>query len=96
MKGNKYQYQLVVVLNPKTEEKEKVLAKVTDWLEKNKIESVSDHTGLKELAYEINENTKGDFWVYSLNSESPIKLKEFNLLLNRESNIIRYLILKKE
>ena len=96
MKGNKYQYQLVVVLNTKTEEKDKVLAKVTDWLEKNKIESVSDHMGLKELAYEINENTKGDFWVYSLTSESPIKLKEFNLLLNRESNIIRYLILKKE
>ena len=96
MKGNKYQYQLVVVLNPKTEEKDKVLAKVTDWLEKNKIESTSNHTGLKELVYEINKNTKGDFWVYDLISESPIKLKEFNLLLNREVNIIRYLILKKE
>ena len=96
MKGNKYQYQLVVVLNPKTEEKDKVLVKVTDWLEKNKVESTSDHTGLKELAYEINKSAKGDFWVYNLTSETPMKLKEFNLLLNRESNIIRYLILKKE
>jgi len=96
MKGNKYQYQLVVVLNPKTEEKDKVLAKVTDWLEKNKIESSEDHMGLKELAYEIDKNTKGDFWIYNLTAESPIKLKEFNLMLNRESNIIRYLILKKE
>ncbi len=96
MKGNKYQYQLVVVLNPKAEEKDKVLSKVTGWLEKNKIESTSDHVGLKELVYEINKNTKGDFWVYELTSESPVKLKEFNLLLNRESNIIRYLILKKE
>ena len=96
MKGNKYQYQLVVVLNPKTEEKDKVLAKVTDWLEKNKIEQLEDHMGLKELAYEIDKNTKGDFWIYNLTAESPIKLKEFNLMLNRESNIIRYLILKKE
>ncbi len=96
MKGNKYQYQLVVVLNPKTEEKDKVLVKVTDWLEKNKIELIADHMGMKELTYEINKNTKGDFWAYSLTSEFPIKLKEFNLLLNRESNIIRYLILKKE
>ena len=96
MKENKYQYQLVVVLGPKTENKDKVLAKVTDWLKKNKIESNEDHMGLKELAYEINKNTKGDFWVYNLTSESPIKLKEFNLMLNRESNIIRYLILKKE
>ena len=96
MKEKKYQYQLVVVLGPKTEDKNKVLAKVTDWLEKNKIKSTEDHMGLKELAYEIDKNSKGDFWVYELTSESPIKLKEFNLLLNRESNIIRYLILKKE
>jgi ribosomal protein S6 len=52
--------------------------------------------GLKDLAYEIEKNNKGDFWTIDLSSESPIKLKEFNLLLNRESNIIRYLILKKE
>jgi len=96
MKGKKYQYQLVVVLNPKTEEKEKVLKKATDWLEKNKVEVSSDHMGLKDLAYEINKNNKGDFWVMDLTSESPLKIKDFNLLLNRESNIIRYLILKKE
>jgi ribosomal protein S6 len=96
MKANKHHYQLIVVLALKTENKEKVLAKVTDWLNKNKIEQLGDHMGQKDLAYEINKESKGDFWVYELASESPIKLKEFNLLLNRESNIIRYLILKKE
>lgn len=96
MKESKYHYQLVVVLAPKTENKEKVLAKVTDWLKKNKIEQLENHMGLKELVYEVDKNTKGDFWVYDLTSESPIKLNEFNLMLNRESNIIRYLILKKE
>jgi ribosomal protein S6 len=96
MKGKKHLYQLIVVLNPKTEEKEKVLKKATDWLENNKVEVSQDHMGLKDLAYEINKNTKGDFWVMDLTSESPLKIKEFNLLLNRESNIIRYLILKKE
>ena len=96
MKEKKYQYQLVVVLNPKTEEKEKVLKKVTDWLDNNKIEVSSDHMGLKDLAYEINKNTKGDFWILNLEAESPLKVNELNLLLNRESNIIRYLNLKKE
>ncbi len=96
MKESKYHYQLVVVLAPKTENKEKVLAKITDWLKKNKIEQLENHMGLKELVYEINKNSKGDFWTYELTGESPIKLKEFNLMLNRESNIIRYLILKKE
>jgi len=96
MKGKKYQYQLIVVLNPKTEEKEKVLKKATDWLENNKIEVSQDHMGLKDLAYEIGKESKGDFWVMDLTSESPLKMKDLNLLLNRESNIIRYLILKKE
>ncbi len=96
MKGNKYRYQLVIVLHPKTEDKDKVLAKANAWLEKNKIESTSEHLGMKELAYEIGKNSKGDFWAMSLTSESPIKQKELNLLLNREPNIIRYLILKKE
>lgn len=96
MKENKYHYQLVVVLASKTEGKEKVLAKVTDWLKRNKIELTEDHMGFKELVYEISKNSRGDFWIYELTSELPIQLKEFELLLNRESNIIRYLILKKE
>lgn len=96
MKGKKNQYQLILVLNPKIEDKENILKKITTWLETKKVEFNQVHLGLKELVYEIKKNTKGDFWSLDLDSELPIKLKEFNLLLNRESNIIRYLILKKE
>ena len=96
MKGNKYRYQLVIVLNPKTENKDKVWEKINGWLTKNKIESSSDHLGLKELVYEIDKNSKGDFWTMDLTATSPIKQKDLNLLLNREPNIIRYIILKKE
>lgn len=96
MKGNKYQYQIILVLNPKTEEKEKVLDKAYSWLESNKAEILNkDHFGLKDLAYEINNNKKGDFWILDVSSENPLKVKSFNLLLDRETNIIRYLILKK-
>lgn len=96
MKGNKNRYQLILVLNPKIEDKESILKKITIWLESKKIELKQVHLGLKELVYEIEKNSKGDFWSLDLDSETPIKLKEFNLLLNREHNIIRYLILKKE
>ena len=95
MKGNKYQYQIILVLSPKTEDKEKVLSKAYSWLESNKAEiSNKDHMGLKDLAYEIKDNNKGDFWVLNVNSKEPLKIKEFNLLLDREVNVIRYLILK--
>jgi len=97
MKSKKYQYQLVLVLSPKTEDKEKVLEKVKSWLADHKVEKpVENHLGLKDLAYEIKDFNKGDFWIYDLDSETPLKLKELNLLINRETNIIRYLILKKE
>lgn len=96
MKGNKHQYQIILVLSPKTEDKEKVLAKAYSWLESKKAEILNkDHMGLKDLAYEIQDHTKGDFWVLEVESAESLKAKEFNLLLDRETNIIRYLILKK-
>jgi ribosomal protein S6 len=51
--------------------------------------------GSKDLVYEIAGQTKGDFWVFDVESEKPLSLKELNIILNRETNIIRYLILKK-
>lgn len=96
MKESKNQYQLILVLNPKTEDKENIIKKITTWLETKKVDLTQVHLGLKELAYEILKNSKGDFWSIELKLKSPIKWKEFNLILNRESNIIRYLILKKE
>jgi len=96
MKGNKYQYQIILVLSPKTEDKEKVLSKAYSWLESKKVEILNkDHMGLKDLAYEIKGHNKGDFWVLDVESEETLKIKDFNLLLDREINIIRYLILKK-
>jgi small subunit ribosomal protein S6 len=96
MKGKKYQYQVILVLNPKTEDKEKVLEKASSWLESVKAKILDkDHMGLKDLAYEIQKNSKGDFWVFEVESEETLKIKDFNVLLDRETNIIRYLILKK-
>lgn len=95
MKGSKYQYQIILVLSPKTEDKEKVLTKAYSWLESKKVEILKkDHMGLKDLAYEIKGHDKGDFWVLDVEVKEPLKVKEFNLLLDRETNIIRYLILK--
>lgn len=97
MKGsNKHQYQMVAVLNPKTEEKDKAFDKALSWLESHQAKVTNkDHVGMKELVYAIKDHDKGDFWIFDIESEETLKLKEFNLLLNREVNIIRYLILKK-
>lgn len=97
MKEKKHNYQLVLVLNPKLEDKETVFKKVSAWLDGRDVEvAKKDHMGIKELVYEIKGNSKGDFWVFDLISLATLKLNELNVLLNRENNIIRYLILKKE
>ena len=85
-------------MNPKTEEKEKdaLIKKVTSQIEETQAEVVKkDHMGLKDFAYEIAGFNKGDFWVFDVESDKTMKNAEFNLFLNRETKVIRYLILKK-
>lgn len=97
MKDKKVKYEVVVVFAPKTEEKtaEISFAKVEAWLESHKTKIVNkEHLGQKDFEYEIKTFDKGDFWNLHLEAESPINVKELNVLLNREVAIIRYLVLK--
>ncbi len=98
MKENQITYQFILVVSPKLDEKdrEKALSKVEGWLGVNGAEiAKKDHVGSKELVYAIADQRKGDFWIMDVTSKLPLKLNELNLMLNRESAIIRYLILKK-
>ena len=98
MAEKKILYQFVTVLDPKTEEKDRegLFKKIESKLETIKAEIVSkEHFGLRDLVYKIMKNDRGDFWVWELESSMPLNIKEFNVYLNRETKIIRYLILKK-
>ncbi len=98
MKTNKNAYQLVIVFLPKTAEKDKegVLAKVKELTEKlgAKVDKTVD-MGTKELSYMIKKQNKGEFTEVTISSEVSFKYDEINLYLNREVNVIRYLVLKK-
>jgi ribosomal protein S6 len=97
MKDSNYKYEVIVVLNPKTESKDK---EKTVKLIEDKIAGMAfsvdnrENLGNKELAYKIKGLEKGDFWVFSIGGNKPIKSAEFKLFLNRDVSIIRYLILK--
>ncbi|MDD3998537.1 MAG: 30S ribosomal protein S6 [Candidatus Shapirobacteria bacterium] len=97
MKESNYKYEVIVVLNPKAEskEKEKSIKQIEDKILglDFKVENRED-MGSKVLSYKIKDQEKGDFWVFTIGGNKPIKSKEFKLFLNRETNIIRYLILK--
>lgn len=97
MKG-KNNYQVIVEFSPKADEKTKqpVLEKINKWFETNSAEVVkTEHLGNKELAYKIQNFEKADFWELSVESTKPVKLTEANIFLNRDPQVIRYLVLKK-
>jgi len=97
MKDSNYKYEVIVVLNPKAESKDK---EKTIKLVEDKITGMSflvdnrDNLGNKDLAYPIKGLNKGDFWVFTISGNKPIKSAEFKLFLNRDTQVIRYLILK--
>jgi small subunit ribosomal protein S6 len=97
MKSSKNKYQVVVVLNPKLEEKERVLLvdKVVAEIEKGGVKVKSkEELGLKDLAYEIKKQETGMFMVFDIVSKEGLNINKLNLFLNRQVEIIRFIILK--
>ncbi len=98
MKDSKKIYEVVVVLNPKAEskDKEKTIKAIEDKISGMDFSIDSrDNLGNKDLAYEIKGQNKGDFWTYNISGKNPIKSSGFSLFLNRDLSVIRYIILKK-
>ncbi len=92
----KEEYSLVVVFKPGLTEKELPVDKVVTWVEEVGGKVVAkNHLGLKSLAYRIKTFNKGDFWELEIESARPLKIKDLSLYMNRETNVIRYLVLRK-
>ncbi len=91
METKKFKYQLILVLDPALAEKDReaLFKKIGDKFEK------SEHLGVKEMQYKIKNIEKGDYWIFETETDKPIQMKEFNIYLNREIKIIRYLLLKR-
>ena len=97
MKSNKNKYQAVIVLNPKLEEKERVVLgdKIVAEIEKEGLKvKAKKEWGLRDLAYKIKECETGMFMIYELVGKQSLKLDKLNTFLNRQAEIIRFLILK--
>jgi ribosomal protein S6 len=88
-----------VVLNSRLEEeqRDKSLEKVEEWAKGAGAEEIKrSHFGIKDLVYKMKNEDRGDFWILDLVAPKPMNFKEYNLFLNRDANIIRYLVLKQE
>jgi ribosomal protein S6 len=97
MKGKKHSYEVVVEFSTKADDKTKqpVFDKITKWFEDAHASvTKKDHLGVKPLVYKIKDFDKADFWQLDVEADKPVKLAELNVFLNRELQVIRYLVLK--
>ena len=96
-KKQEWKYRLVFELDPKLKEADR--DGLFDAIEEagEKFTFVFDRPvslGVKELAYKINGFNKSEMWNMRFMVESSAKMDSFNVFLNRENKIMRYLILK--
>jgi ribosomal protein S6 len=87
-------YELITILSPKADAgaSEEVKKQLTGFGWEITGE---ENMGTKKLAYQIRKLEKGNYWVWNLATKKPIDHKALNLTLNRNNNIIRYLLIKK-
>jgi ribosomal protein S6 len=92
--AEKQKYEIVLVFPAKVGEKsvEVVAEKLKSFGWK---EGKVTHVGLKTLAYPISNQIKGDFWIFEGQGKAGVNFTEINLYLNRNTDIIRYLVLRK-
>ncbi len=93
-----FTYELAVEFLPTLPEKTKntVWTGLMAFLDAMKISlGKQENMGVKELAYPIAGSRKAELIVCPMECAKPIDTKTISVYLNREANIIRYLILKK-
>ncbi len=89
-------YEFVVVLDPQLKEKDQdsLLKDIQAKLEKAGGQDVKiDFFGRREFVYPIKKQTQGNYWIFNFWA-NHLKMEEVNLFLNRETKILRYLLLK--
>lgn len=52
--------------------------------------------GQRELSYEIKKNKRGYYYVYTIEAEDDIAIKEFDRVALIDANVLRHLITKIE
>lgn len=97
MNTSLYNYQMVVVLNPRlaAEEKAALVEKIGSTIGQEGVTvDKKEEWGNKDLAYSIKGFLKGNFWLFNLSGNNGFKINSVETFFNREVSILRYLLLK--
>lgn len=92
----KYEVLFIVNVDASEEERKDIIAKVQDFLAKNKAANVAvDEWGVKKLAYPIAFKNEGYYVLISFEAEANVP-NELEHRLNLNEKVLRNLIVTKE
>ncbi len=92
-------YEIMIIFKPDLEEeaRNKTLEDFKGILTSNNgvIDNVSEEMGMRELAYEIKDYTKGYYVVIDTHT-NPDEIAEFERLSRINNNVLRHLTLRRD
>ncbi len=92
---NKYETVLIMKENITEEIKNKVINKITDYLNtKGEVTKIED-IGLRKLAYEIKKNKKGYYYVIEFDAK-PESIIELERMYRINDEIIKFIVIRKD
>ncbi len=91
---NKYETVLIMKENITEEIKNKVINKITDYLNTNGEVTKIEDKGLKKLAYQIKQNKKGYYYVIEFDAK-PETIRELEQMYRISDEIIKFILLEK-
>ncbi|MDD7542718.1 MAG: 30S ribosomal protein S6 [Peptoniphilaceae bacterium] len=92
---NKYEMVLILKSNAEDEERQQVLDRLLEAIRENGTVGEIDDWGIRKLAYEINYNKEGYYYVVNYEAE-PTVVAEVERRARILDQVLRYLTVKKE
>ncbi|MFA5478668.1 MAG: 30S ribosomal protein S6 [Candidatus Muiribacteriota bacterium] len=92
-----YEFMFILRTDLDEETKTATLARIKEVIEKNGFSVLKEENrGVQKLAYEINKQVSGNYFLYYLDTESTTAIKTASVTLNILPGMLRYIFIKKE
>lgn len=94
----KYEFVFLAAPDMEKEQREEVFKRLEERIKKTKAKITDkEDWGEKKLAYPIKDNKSASFWIWHLSSKNTeFDFSPVNTYLNRQDDILRYLLLTKK
>jgi len=92
-----YEFMFILRTDLEQEKKDTLIEKIKGYFSKENVEILKeDHIGVQKLAYEIQKNTNGEYFLYYLQTENSASVKNIRKNLGIIPELLRYIFIRKD